>query len=172
MALLNNHRSLWQADEEAHSLRIPLRTRFVAALVRALSRPLSWFDPPTPLDPQLYDDVERIARGPGSPLVFVDHMIDLGAWVAQHKDQTLALVDLVSAACDEVEYVQNLSGSANKQAYARNLVLVAVNVAGVDRDSGVYRLVGVATDLLIDFIVATNNKRGRYPSPPSRRAGG
>ena len=108
VALLNNHDSLWQSGEVGRSLRIPLRTRFITALIRLLSRPLSWFRERTPLDPELYAAVERIASGPGSPLLVVDRVIDLGAWVVQHREQTLALVDLVSAACDEVEYFQNL----------------------------------------------------------------
>jgi len=162
VALLNNHDSLWQSGEASRSLRIPLRTRFLTALIRMLSRPLSWFRERTPLDPELYAAVERIASGPGSPLLVVDRVIDLGAWVVQHREQTLALVDLVSAACDEVEYFQNLHGGENKRAYARNLVLVALNTAGLDRSSPVYTLAGVSTNLLIDFIVATNNKRGRY----------
>ena len=52
--------------------------------------------------------------------------------MAARTGRALAIVDLVSAACDEVEYFHSLEGAASKQAYARNLVLVAVDTAGVD----------------------------------------
>lgn len=163
--LLNYDRSLWVASDEDRRLRIPLRARFIAAVVRILARPLAWFTATTPLDPELYDEVERIARGPGSPLTVVDSALELAGWVAEHPEQTLALVRLVTLACDEVEYFQNLEGEA-KQGYARNLVLVALTTAGLDASSAVYPLIGVLTDVLIDFTVATNNKRGRYDHRP------
>jgi hypothetical protein len=161
VALLNNNSSLWQAGDADRRIRIPLRTRFIAAVVRILAKPLAWFSSTTPLDPSLYADVERIAKGPGSPFLVIDRAIDLVGWMAEHREQTLALVDLVSSACDEVEYFMNLEG-AEKQAYARNLVLVTLTVAGLNPSGAVYGLAGAATDLLIDFIVATNNKHGRY----------
>jgi hypothetical protein len=174
VAMLNKNRSLWDAG--AAAARIPLRTRVLARLVRWLSRVLAWFSERPALDPRLSDEVDRLAQSPANPLVLVDRVVELGDWLIRNREQTLALVDLVSAACDEVEYFQSLHGSEAKQTYARNLVIATLEEAGLELRTPGLEIAEAATDFMIDFVVHTNNKRGRYPhvsAPPAvGRVGG
>jgi hypothetical protein len=163
VTLLNTNDELWQAGAaEPGKVRLPLGTRVVARLLRILSFPLYWFSSRTPLDPQLYDEVDRIAQGAGSPLVLIDQILALGEWVAANREQTLALVDLVSTACDEVEYFQSLGTSELKREYALNLVIVTVEDAGLELSDTALDVADAVFGLMIDFVVGTNNKRGRY----------
>src|SRR3954451_12329530 len=160
VALLNKDEQLWQADTVA--ARIPLRTRVVARLVGWLSSVLDWFSERPVLDPRLYDDVERIAQGPGSPLRVVDRVIEFGDWLVTHREQTLALMALVDAACDEVEIFVRLRGSEAKQHYARNLVLAALDDAGLELRGAGRDVAEAVIDVLIDFVVSTKNKPGKF----------
>jgi hypothetical protein len=163
VAILNTEPNvLWKVGDQRPRVPVPRRTRLVAFIVRVVSVPLSWFESKPVLDEELYDEVERIARAGADPLNLLDNFLGIGAWVVDHRKQTLALVDLVSAACDEVEYFTTLRGAEAKQAYARNLILIALEEAGIVFRGVFLVLAEAVIDAVIDLIVYTNNKRDKY----------
>jgi hypothetical protein len=160
VAVLNSRgEALWMSAPIA--VRVPLRTRVVTRLIQWFSRVLDVLNPPPALDRTLYDEVDRIAGGPGNPFVAADRLLELAEWVAQHRRQALALVDLISGACDEVELVLGLP-SAAKHDYARNLIIATLEDAGLEPGALELELTEAVIDVMIKFVVDTNNKRGRY----------
>ncbi len=163
-----NEGDVWEGGQLSGPRRRPRRrwsalpTRIVTFFVRPVARVMRWLERRPPLHPSLEDEVQQIALAGVTPLHLVGHAITTATWVADNKDQVLALVSIASIACDEAEFATTLSGP-EKQVYVRELMLeVLEQEFGITLEGVFLSFAESIIDFVIDFIVDVYNKRGRF----------
>ena len=152
---LINSRDLWQADNR-EDVRPPnwlQRTahRLALGVLDLLARLYTANLRRTRLSPAVQAAVDRvIAEHPVNPL-------------RAHREEVLAIVDLVASATQEAERFAGLSGP-KKQAYARELLVTFVEVEFGPRYAQALEspLARVILDTVIDGVVMVFRKRGAF----------
>jgi hypothetical protein len=105
--------------------------------------------------------VEEIQRTQGASLDgALRKMVNLIGWLGEHRQQVVALVELVAVAVQEAEFFSELSGP-EKKTYARYLVIAFLEDVGLieSETSLLYFVIERFLDWLIDAVVSIFNKR-------------
>ena len=107
---------------------------------------------------QALDAVEREGMIDKSPELLTS-ITNLLTWIASHRKQLTAMVELVCVAVQEAESFFELTGP-EKKAYARDVVLVALNELGFTEQVGfVFVVIDSLIDASIESAVHLFNKR-------------
>jgi len=165
---LINSRDLWQADNR-EDVRPPnwlQRTahRLALGVLDLLARLYTANLRRTRLSPAVQAAVDRvIAEHPVNPVKLFNGLGDLFDWLRAHREEVLAIVDLVASATQEAERFAGLSGP-KKQAYARELLVTFVEVEFGPRYAQALEspLARVILDTVIDGVVMVFRKRGAF----------
>jgi hypothetical protein len=172
---LTNRHDLWvETRPRARSLRsfLTRAARLLARVLQPLWVPLVWLAgrlwylsrEVTPLTPELraaLRAVEREGRA-GEPARVLEGAIGVLIWLGDHRDQVVAMLDLVSGAVEEAERYLELSGP-QKKAYAHALVLAVLDDLGFEERAGLlYAVVESFVDSGIESVVHVFNKRGYF----------
>jgi hypothetical protein len=153
--LLNVH-DLWEADRQTGGASTVLSRLFgpllesLASLLTRLSRDIVlWRNRLDPAVEQVIDGIAQDVRAEGDAAIGdVREMINV---LVTHRDEVVALIDVVSIAVEEAETFISLSGEA-KKIYATNLITAFLDDLGFPVPSF---LIGVA----IELVVGTFNRR-------------
>lgn len=181
--LLNN-RTLWVADDDSatgdtaeswfrqlsYRITVFLLNVFAWLYTRQLQR--------VELSPAVQKSVDRVlAEHPIDPTALIDRLRELISWFGQHREEVLAVIDLVTAATEQVEVFTSLSGP-QKQAYARDLIITFVETEfgpeyGALLDTPIARMI---LDTVINSVVLIQRKRGAFKpdelrTPPAANLG-
>lgn len=134
----------------------PLRA-WLAALI--LHRVLSRHRVPPELAKKLDEAAEVTRVGD-----FLAVGAELAGWVARHRPQVIAMVEIVSFTVQEAEGMLRASG-AEKKAYACDLILIFLEDEGLIPVAGLWRpLAESLVGALIDAIVRIFHRRGLFRS--------
>jgi len=151
----------WAAlQPEEHSFSFEWLDRVLDLLARLYTANLRR----TRLSPAVQAAVDRvIAEHPVNPVKLFNGLGDLFDWLRAHREEVLAIVDLVASATQEAERFAGLSGP-KKQAYARELLVTFVEVEFGPRYAQALEspLARVILDTVIDGVVMVFRKRGAF----------
>jgi hypothetical protein len=128
-----NDRALWADDDDtapqdANSWFRRLGRRIAVFLLNVFAWLYTRQLQRVELSPAVQQSVDRVlADHPIDPMRLIDDVRGLLDWLGKHREEILAVVDLVTAATEQVEVFISLSGP-EKQAYARDLIVTFVDV--------------------------------------------
>lgn len=114
-----------------------------------------------PLNSAAQEALAELQR-PGMPTIqtVADRTAQIGVWVAQHRKQVVAFIELVTIAVREAEAFEAMSGPEKKE-YARDLVIALLEDSGFIRENTPFS--NFITEWLIDWgidaVVMLFNKR-------------
>jgi hypothetical protein len=115
-----------------------------------------------PLAPAVRKAIERIQESDGPTisevLTKVKQLID---WLAKHRDNVVAMIELVSVAVQDAESLIPLSGS-DKKIYAKDLVIAFLEEYDIIRSQFAYIIAEWILDWAIDSVVNIFNKREAF----------
>ena len=178
VVLILNHNSLWEPAPVLPSARLSVFARVVRNLLRfgrwlivlaPVARLGGWLAQLTrrlvlmayPLSPEVRAAVTRIETTQGTTIEdAIVRGVALLQWIGEHHEQVVALIQVVSFAVQEAEFIGQLSGS-EKKVYARELILAFLENIGLigQRTGLLYQLVDSVLDPAIDAVVAIFNTR-------------
>jgi hypothetical protein len=172
VALLNNNDGLWQvapgaAPQFALSRTLGwilalgnwlARQSFAQRLAGLLQRMILRANP---LTPALASALQKMSEDERLSLKNVANSLGhLGAWVATHRSQLTALVQLISVVVQEAQRFVNWSGPEKKQ-YASDLVLIFLKDIGIIGDGPIADAIARwAVDWAIEFVLDVFKNRG------------
>lgn len=114
-----------------------------------------------PLSPQLKAAVQKIENTEGASIEdILNQSVATVRWIGEHRNEVLALIQVVAAAIQEAEFIGQLSGP-EKKVYARDLILAFLESIGIidDRTGLTYQIADSFLDWVIDAVVQIFNKR-------------
>lgn len=115
-----------------------------------------------PLSPAVRRQLDIIKQNDGPTiedvLKRIEHLIK---WIADHRDNIVALVELVSVAAQEAESFIQLSGSEKKE-FARELVIAFLEDYAIIRTQIAYIITEWVLDWAIDAVVRVFNKNDAF----------
>jgi hypothetical protein len=115
-----------------------------------------------PLTPAVRRQLDIIKKNDGPTLEDVFKRIEhLLKWLVDHRDNVVALIELVSVAAQEAESFIQLSGSDKKE-YARELVIAFLEEYDIIRTEIAYIITEWVLDWAIDAVVRIFNKNGAF----------
>lgn len=117
-----------------------------------------------PISPELAAAISRIPSS-GSLAGLLEDGLGFLTWVGRHRDQVVAMVDIVSITVHEAEALIELSGP-EKKAYARDLIVIFLQEEGVFPPPGspFSPLIEGMVGGTIEAVVTLFKKRNLFPS--------
>jgi hypothetical protein len=175
IVLMANRYGTWDGatpSPQSFQARLVIISASVGRLLNVVSFPISWlinrlwyaFQGRVVLTPAVQSALDAVQRQGSIPdeRAVVRGTMDTLVWIADHRQQLVAGVELVFAVVQEAESFIELSGP-EKKAYAHDLVIAVLEDAGMDLSGGLLMaIVNAVIDVAIETTVHLFNKRGVF----------
>jgi hypothetical protein len=175
IVLMANRYETWDGatpSPQSFQARLVLISASVGRLLSVAAFPIAWlinrlwyaFQGHVVLSPAVQSALDAVQRQGSIPdeRAVVRGTMDTLEWIADHRQQLVAGIELVFAVVHEAESFIELTGPEKKD-YAHDLVIAVLEDAGLDLSGGLLlAIVNAVIDVAIETTVHLFNKRGVF----------